>query len=505
MYRDRSYSLKSWPQTLFFAFAFVILLFIAQKTYPQETMGDTPPTFTLMGLGDSITEGGSAFSSYLFPLWEKLFAAGYIVEFVGPKYSPSRIGSMQHAGYSGQTAEYLEKNIDSLYTLYPADIVLLHSGHNHFADENPIEGIIAAQESIITKIKAINPNALIFVAQVIESGKLPKYSYIKELNLGIARLVAKLERSFTGVYLVDQASGFDWKTDAIEDRVHPNELGTEKMAQVWFNEIQKRVNPSAENFKPELVQYKEVSRTPLKLHIFLPNEQIETTTPRPCIVFFFGGGWKLGTPLQFYREATHYANQGLVAISADYRTQYTHGTTPSESIEDAKSAIRWIRAHAKEYNIDPNLIAVAGASAGGHLAAATGTISGFEGYGGNSLFSSRPNLNILYYPVLDIGPGGYGDTDLQANYQSISPIHNIGPQTPPTLILLGTEDPYLSEIQAESYRDKLEDFGQYCEIILYEGAGHPIFFYRKGLTPRYFEMLRATDRFLAEFGYLNKM
>jgi len=121
---------------------------------------------------------------------------------------------------------------------------------------------------------------------------------------------------------------------------------------------------------------------------------------------FFGGGWSHGTPLQFYRECTHYAAKEMVAVAAEYRISYLHKTTPFESFEDAKDAIRWLRQHASELNIDPNRIVAAGASAGGHLAAATGMIK--ENGSEKTAISSKPNLLLLYYPVLDNGPNGYG-------------------------------------------------------------------------------------------------
>lgn len=500
--RAKNTRTDAWVRKIVTCVTFGLSLLTLPQVFSQSSLNTQPPSFTLMGIGDSITEGGTSFSSYLFPLWEKLFTAGYLVDFIGPNKASTRIGPLSHAGYSGHTAEFLEKNIDSIYREFPAEIVLLHSGHNHFADENPVEGIVMALRSTVSKIKKINPDAMIFVAQVIESGKLPKYSYLPELNRRIADLVTELERSFKGVYLVDQSALFNWETDTIEDKVHPNALGAEKMAEVWFQNILPRLEKPAQSFTPELVEYKKTEKSSLKLHIFGPEEPNEKA-PKPCIVFFFGGGWKLGTPLQFYREASHYAARGFVAISADYRIQSVDGTSPFESVADAKSVVRWIRQHAEEYGIDPDRIVVAGASAGGHLAAATGTLDGFDEPDENTGISSVPNLNILYYPVLDLGPRGYGGEDEKARMEEISPIYHTGPKTPPTLILLGTEDPFLSVEQAGSYQSKLRESGQKCELILYPGAGHPIFYYRKGLSPRYFEILRATDRFLVEFGYLS--
>jgi len=193
--------------------------------------------FTVMGLGDSITEGGEKHPSYLIPLWKKLSTAGYAFDFIGPREINCRIGKLSHSGFGGKNAEFLNAHIDSIYRKYPADIVLLHSGHNHFNTENPVAGIIGAQESIIRKILAINPEAKILVAQVIHSGKLPKYEYIPELNKQIAKMVRRL--NLPNVILVNQARGFDWTKMTIDDKVHPNPDGAEKMAGVWFKAIQK--------------------------------------------------------------------------------------------------------------------------------------------------------------------------------------------------------------------------------------------------------------------------
>ena len=198
--------------------------------------------FSVLGLGDSITEGGDTFQSYLFPLWQKLFTAGYQFDFIGPNTSKCRIGVIHHAGFSGHNAEFLDAHIDSIYRKYPADIVLLHTGHNHFEKEYPVDGIIKAQESIICKIRAINPNVKILVAKVIHSGKLPKYSYIPELNKSIAKMVKRMNNN--NVLLVDQAKGFDWKKFTIGDKVHPNSLGAEHMAEVWFEAIKTILLPS---------------------------------------------------------------------------------------------------------------------------------------------------------------------------------------------------------------------------------------------------------------------
>ncbi|MCK3683910.1 alpha/beta hydrolase fold domain-containing protein [Maribellus sp. YY47] len=452
---------------------------------------------TILGLGDSITEGGKTFHSYLFPLWKRLFTAGYKFDFIGPRSSNSRIGKIKHCGFSGENAEFLKKQIDSIYREYPADIVLLHSGHNHFNTENPVNGIIHAQKSIIEKILTINPDAKILVAKVVESGKLPKYSYIPELNQQIEKMLADLKNP--NVTLVDQSKKFNWGKHSIADKVHPNPEGAEIMADAWFERL-KQVLPEPENsFHPEIVPYKTTEQGNLDLHIFKP-EKSNNQGKYPVIVYFFGGGWSLGTPLQFYRECDYYASKGFVAIAADYRIKYLNHTTPFESVEDAKDAVRWIRANAEELNIDPDKIVAAGSSAGGHLAAAIGTLN--ETHKG-ALSNYKPNLMLLYYPVIDNSEEGYGPEIIKSRYLEISPLHNIDTATPPALFVLGTQDPLIPVKTAREFRAKMEENGVECELHLIEGAGHPIFYYAKDLTDEFYTIRKLTDQFLLKHGYLN--
>lgn len=197
----------------------------------------------IMAVGDSITAGADFFSCYRYPLWEKLFAAGYVAEFVGTQSSQTRIGPLAHEGYGGKNTEYLAQTVPDNFRAHPADIVLLHSGHNHTVEDQPVPGIIAATEKLIADFRTANPHVIVLLAQVIPAGKLPKYAYIPELNAGLARLAARLDKPEQRVVLVDQATGFDWTTDTVADKVHPNARGAEKMAEVWFAALQTILPP----------------------------------------------------------------------------------------------------------------------------------------------------------------------------------------------------------------------------------------------------------------------
>lgn len=199
------------------------------------------PLTRIMCVGDSITEGSGSFPAYRLGLWRKLTAAGHSVQFVGSRVTPNAGNTLEHEGYGGKTAEYLASVLPVTFAAHPADVVLIHAGHNHFDTDTPPDGpvplIIAATESMIDTCRALNPQVTVLVAQVITSNKLPKYSYIPDLNIALAALAARKHTTAQPVYAVDQATGFNPATDTISDLVHPNAAGSEKMAAKWFGAL----------------------------------------------------------------------------------------------------------------------------------------------------------------------------------------------------------------------------------------------------------------------------
>ena len=256
----------------------------------------------------------------------------------------------------------------------------------------------------------------------------------------------------------------------------------------------------------ELV-YKRIGDVELKLHVFKPEEW-KTSDRRSAIVFFFGGGWNGGSPSQFYPHSRYLASRGMVAMSAEYRVKSRHKTTPFECVKDGKSAVRWIRTHAAELGVDPKRVAAGGGSAGGHVAAATGTVKGLdedgkEGEAGeDAKTSSRPDALVLFNPVYDNGPTGYGHDRVKERWREISPMHNITKDTPPTVVFLGTKDRLIPVKTAEDYRKLMEDAGVRSDLHLYEGQPHGFFNHRGGKNPSYNLTVIEADRFLASLGFL---
>lgn len=250
------------------------------------------------------------------------------------------------------------------------------------------------------------------------------------------------------------------------------------------------------------VIYKRIDTVELTLQLNYPPEMLEGKE-YPAIIFFYGGGFKGGTTTQFEPHARFFADRGMIGVRVDYRVSSRHGTTPFEAARDAKSAVRFIRQHAAEFHIDPNRIVASGGSAGGHLAAATGTLPGYDEENEDLMISSRPNALVLFNPVFDNGPEGYGYDRIGELYKEFSPAHNIRPGAPPTIIFLGTEDRLIPVSTAERYKKTMEDAGNRCELFVYEGQEHGFFNYKH---PEYYrKTITEAARFLESLGYIEPL
>lgn len=246
------------------------------------------------------------------------------------------------------------------------------------------------------------------------------------------------------------------------------------------------------------VVYKTLDGVELEALIFAPTDHTPSDN-RPAMVFFHGGGWINGNPESMARQARHLAERGMVAISVEYRIESTHGTTPFESIADAFSAIRWARAHADELGIDPERIGGGGGSAGGHLAAAVATITA-KGYDRDEdrTVDPRPDALVLFNPVYDNGPNGYGHERIGDRYVDVSPLHNIHIDMPPTLVMLGDRDDLVPVSTAEAFRDRMRELGARSELVIYPGMEHA-FYSGPGFEPT----LATMDGFLVSLGWLS--
>jgi len=247
--------------------------------------------------------------------------------------------------------------------------------------------------------------------------------------------------------------------------------------------------------------YKKTPQADLKIYLDFP-ENWKASDRRPAIVFFGGGGWIKQDPEQFSKQAKYLATRGMIAARAAYRVMPRHKTTPFDCVEDAKSAVRWLRKNAEKFGIDPNRIVASGGSAGGHMAACTALVDELDAKNENLATSSKPNAMVLFNPVLDLEPL-FSMNRQKARRRfpdpkdalKVSPYHHLKKGVPPTLILFGSND-RLGDL-APAYMKKSKELGNRVELYIEEGQKHGFF----NRSPSLEKTLYRTDEFLATLGY----
>ena len=212
-----------------------------------------------------------------------------------------------------------------------------------------------------------------------------------------------------------------------------------------------------------------------------------TAGPAPCVLVIHGGGWANGRKEQHNDVIAVLAGRGYVAATVGYRLAPA-GVFPAQ-VEDVKCAVRYLRAHAGKYNLDPDRVGAVGFSAGAHLAMMLGVTDkpdGLEGDGGWPDPSSKVQAVVSYFgptdlaaPELrpDISPilkkflGGTLDEKPEA-YKRASPINYVRADSAPMLLLQGTNDPLVNWKQAVRMAEALakNDVDGRVEILL--GLGH---------------------------------
>lgn len=219
----------------------------------------------------------------------------------------------------------------------------------------------------------------------------------------------------------------------------------------------------------EDIQYGTGDGTPLYLDLYSPES---ADSPSPGILLFFGGGWRQGRKDQLRVYAQHFAQNGYVAGAVQYRLKDA-GLWP-KSVEDAKCAVRWMRAHAEEYGIDPERIGVMGNSAGAYLALMTGYTAGvaeFEGAGGWPEESSAVQAVVDIYGPTDFTEPKRRDHSLvvsymngtyemdPSRYERASPIRYVTESSPPTCVIHGTVDMLVPVQQSDKLVEVLREKG----------------------------------------------
>jgi len=230
-----------------------------------------------------------------------------------------------------------------------------------------------------------------------------------------------------------------------------------------------------------------------KLDLYLPEQigqQADAVKPLPLIVWVHGGAWQSGDKKSC--PAIRFVQKGYAVASINYRLSQ-HAIFPAQ-IEDCKAAVRWLRANAKQYNLDPNRFGAWGASAGGHLVALLGTTGGIKEFdkGQNMDVSSRVQAVCDYFGPTDLlkiadFPSTMNHTAADSPESKLiggpilenpdackraNPISYITKDDPPFLIVHGDKDPLVPHNQSQILYEALKKAGVNVKFHTVEGGGH---------------------------------
>ena len=413
----------------------------------------TEKSTTILCIGDSITEGAKKFKSYRQYLVPSLIDKGIDLTFIGPK----KDAISAHSGYSGKNTGFLLSKITEIYTAHPADIVLIHAGHNRFNKNNPVPSILDDTQKIIQAITKINPKAKILLAQTITAGKLPKYAYIPKLNLALPELVTELKKQNIQIELVDHATGFDHEKHTIADQVHPNTAGAKHIADRWLKALLPLLGHHSAKEITTLTLGKLSTSTEKRLpngrvsHVSSPSLDVYLPM-KPngaSLVIVSGGGYKkLASGPLGLAFADAFLKKGFTIFSLKYRLSPPSKNVVKDACQDGSLALQLIRSRAKEWNLDIHRIGMIGYSAGANLILNLACDQKNE----SPNFIVLANLWRHQQPKIT-------DFDLHRNL-------------PPTMILTAEDDKIAPTIQAKRLAQALQKLNVSTQLEIYPTGGH---------------------------------
>lgn len=246
--------------------------------------------------------------------------------------------------------------------------------------------------------------------------------------------------------------------------------------------------------------YKSIGGTDLQIWIWKPADW-QASDRRPAVVFYHGGAWRAGSPSAFSRQSARLAARGMVALSVQYRLTSQPGVTIADCVRDARSAFRWVRAHAGDLGIDPARLAAGGGSAGGHLAATLATLDGPDEAGDDLKVPLQPAALVLFNPALQLDSPRAAEAaalpDLAA-LRAFSPYRHVKARHPPTLILHGEADTTVPIAGARTYAARVVELGGRCEVVGYPDQPHSFF----NKSPYFERTHERMEQFFAALGWI---
>ena len=443
-------------------------------------------------------------------------AAGYGTPDPEHDSYPAQLGWMlgtnwdvRNFGVSGTTlihsgdAPYINTKQYQQALAYKPDVLIIDLGGNDsksFNYEAHPGDFIPDYEAMVAAFRQANPKVKIYAA-------LPTPAFPDNYGIRDSVIVSKIipatkqAAAETKITVIDLHRLMAPRGKAFPDRVHPNRRGAGIMAAILFNQLMMdfpemlttppKGKPSSEGSSSDGVnvlrdiEYANVDGHSLKLDLYIPEN---VPHPVPLIIDVHGGGWMAVDKHEMIAAGA--VKHGFAVASIDYRLSGV-AIFPAQ-IYDCKAAVRWLRAHAGQYGLNPDKIGAWGDSAGGHLVSLLGLTANrpeLEGNEGNTNVSSRVQAVCDFYGPSDLWTTDHHLADSVANNavpkligglieQNVekarlaSPLNYVTADACPFLIVHGDKDPIVPLEQSVALNDALQKVGVPTQLYIVKGGGH---------------------------------
>lgn len=266
-----------------------------------------------------------------------------------------------------------------------------------------------------------------------------------------------------------------------------------------MSRILQKVAPIGESRDRELLRsassyiYENRDGSDLLAHVFFPEGPMRLG--RPVVVFFHGGFWDSSMVTQFVPHCHHFASRGAVTVTFEYRVNSKHQTGPVEALEDAITAIRWLKENSEVLGIDTEKLAVGGASGGAWMALLLAMSKESP--------TEVPKALLLFSALVNTTTKGQLSEKFpdRKTASKLSPSRLVRRKLPPMLIMQGKSDRVTPFDEVASFRRRMKWRGNRCKLLDFTGCEHS--FFNFNVSHRNFEMtIGACDRFLVEQGLI---
>ena len=242
--------------------------------------------------------------------------------------------------------------------------------------------------------------------------------------------------------------------------------------------------------------YLETPEGPVQCHFFVPSDFVSGQR-RPVVIFLHGGFWDGSMPTQFVPQCLHFATRGAIAVAAETRVEGINGTGPLDALEDIQTLLKWLTEHAENFGVDPEKLAIGGASGGAFLA-----LQQVLPKGATDSATISPAALMLFSSVLDCTKADIAKRFPDGKTaKKLSPLNMVRKGLPPMILFHGKQDRVTPYADAQKFAKLVKRKRNKVELIDFDKAEHS--FFNFNVSELYYELtLKAADRFLVDQGLL---